>query len=282
MREATISLALAVWVGGLLGAVASAECAGRAPTAAHADAGAGGQEGRLTIRDGKGYFLDELTGDVATEEPSEDILLQARQNRRNRFVEILRPRCEMELALSAAPEHLRAGAGLLVLRADGYARARESSNGFECIVNRDHPRALKPTCFDAGGTKAIVPKILQIGLWLLQGVKVDEIDRRVQYALASGAFQRAARPGVAYMLSNFNRPWNPNSESLGWFPPHVMFYAPNLTNEDIGYDPDSYSPHRRLPLVAYQGPHGYIIMVTGETRPKVKSELKACPPWVWE
>jgi hypothetical protein len=36
-----------------------------------------------------------------------------------------------------------------------------------------------------------------------------------------------------------------------------MFYAPHLTNEDIGSNGAS-----GLPFVAYQGPHGYMIMPT--------------------
>lgn len=58
--------------------------------------------------------------------------------------EIMSEDREMAMALSAAPEHLRAEAGVYVLRESGFVRARDSRNGFTCIVNRDHPRALKP------------------------------------------------------------------------------------------------------------------------------------------
>src|SRR5215472_17197242 len=75
--------------------------------------------------------------------------------------EVLTLEREMALALSAAPEHLRAAAGLYALEADGFRQVRESKNGFTCIVNRDHPLNLKPTCFDAEGTATIVPKIVQ-------------------------------------------------------------------------------------------------------------------------
>ena len=197
-------------------------------------------------------------------------------------VDVLPEACEVGLALSAAPENLRPAVGLLILREEGYRRVRASTNGFDCIVNRDHPMAIKPTCFDAEGAATIVPKIVQVGDWLLEGLDTTEIERRVAEGFESGLFRAPARPGVAYMLSNFNRPWNPNTETLGWFPPHIMFYAPELTNRDIGFDPASYEPGQMLPLIAYEGPHGFMVMVTGETRPRAKGELKRCPDWVVE
>lgn len=197
-------------------------------------------------------------------------------------LEILPPACELELALAAAPDHLRPGAGAWALGEGGYGRVRESRNGFDCIVNRDHPRSLKPTCFDAEGAATIVPKIIEMGQWLIEGLAPEEIRQREEYGFVNGTFQRPSRAGVAYMLSNYNRPWFAQSGTLGRFPPHVMFYAPDLTNEDIGFDPEAFAADRRLPMVAYQGPHGYIIMITGENRPRAKDELKGCPSWVWE
>src|SRR2546428_13419569 len=41
---------------------------------------------------------------------------------------------EVELALSAAPTHLRDGATVWVLEMSGYAIARKGSNAFTCVV----------------------------------------------------------------------------------------------------------------------------------------------------
>jgi hypothetical protein len=46
---------------------------------------------------------------------------------------------EMAVALSAAPEHLQGGASVYVLKQTGFALVRQGTNGFSCIVNRDHP-----------------------------------------------------------------------------------------------------------------------------------------------
>jgi hypothetical protein len=50
--------------------------------------------------------------------------------------ELLSREKEIALALSAAPEHLRQGAGVYALERDGFVKVRDSSNGFICIVNR--------------------------------------------------------------------------------------------------------------------------------------------------
>ena len=63
------------------------------------------------------------------------------------------------------------------------------------------------------------------------------------------------------MLSGDIRNYNPSTKQLESFPPHVTFYAPNLTNADIGSD-GRFEPG--LPSIAYQGPQGFMIMVLGE------------------
>lgn len=65
---------------------------------------------------------------------------------------------EFALAVSAAPEHLRGGAAVYVLEETGFVKAREGTNGYSCIVNRDHPLNRKPTCYDSEGTATILPR----------------------------------------------------------------------------------------------------------------------------
>lgn len=162
---------------------------------------------------------------------------------------------ETEMALSAAPEHLRASAGVYVLTTSGYKQTRRSTNKFTCIVNRDHPKALKPTCFDEEGTATILPKILRVGELMMQGKSSSEIAADIRDGFANGKFVSPRRPGVAYMLSGDIRNVSSSTGAVSSFPPHVMFYAPNLTNDDIGSNGTT-----GLPFVAYQGPHGYMIM----------------------
>ena len=165
---------------------------------------------------------------------------------------------ETRLALSAAPEHLRAKAGLYVFTAEGFKKIRDSQNGFTCIVNRDHPLNLKPTCYDEEGAATILPKVLFVGKELAKGEPIEKIGEEVAKKFQAGEFVSPRRPGVAYMLSNEIRNFNPRTGRVGSFPPHVMFYAPNLTNADIGSD-GSFSPG--MPSIAYPGPHAFMVVV---------------------
>jgi hypothetical protein len=167
---------------------------------------------------------------------------------------------EMAMALSAAPEHLRGAASVYVLKETGFVLVRKGTNGFSCIVNRDHPLNQKPTCYDAEGSETILPKVLRFGELLRKGVPLEQIKSEIAEGFRSGKFISPRRPGVAYMLSGDIKNYNASSGKVESFPPHVMFYAPNLTNEDIGSD-GKFEPG--LPSIAYQGPQGFMIVVLG-------------------
>jgi hypothetical protein len=173
---------------------------------------------------------------------------------------------EIALALSAAPEHLRKGAGVYVLERSGFVKVRDSANGFTCIVNRDHPLNQKPVCFDAEGTATILPKILRVGELLMQGKSMSEINAEIAEGFRTGKYISPRRAGVAYMLSGDIRNFNPRTGKVESFPPHIMFYAPNLTNADLGTTPEALAKDPTLPFVAYQGPHGFIIVVNSDAK----------------
>jgi len=80
---------------------------------------------------------------------------------------------EMAMALSAGPDHIRANASVYVLQKNGFVLARQGTNGFACIVNRDHPLNQKPTCYDPEGAATILPKVLRVGELLMKGVPLD-------------------------------------------------------------------------------------------------------------
>jgi hypothetical protein len=168
---------------------------------------------------------------------------------------------ETALALSAAPAHLRSGAAVYVLRANGFVKIRESSNHFSCIVNRENALDLRPTCYDAEGTETILPKVIQIGAWLMAGKSPSEITELVADGFKRGRFIAPRRPGIAYMLSEENRKFDPWTGAVAAVQPHVMFYAPNLTNADIG----SNGGRDGLPFIADCGPHGFMIMMPSKS-----------------
>lgn len=164
---------------------------------------------------------------------------------------------EMALAEGAGPPALAAEATLWVLGERGYEVAREGSNGASCLVSRDRVDTLEPICFDAEGTRAILPVYLERARLRAAGLD-DEIEGRIRAGFESGRFSAPSKPGIAYMLSEHNRVFN--GREVISYPPHIMVYAPYATNADIGADMSD--PF--LPWVLNEGdPHAYIIVVTG-------------------
>lgn len=165
---------------------------------------------------------------------------------------------EIALAEEAGPPALVAGATIYVLGEKGYEVAREGDNGASCLVSRDRVDTLEPLCFDAEGTRAILPVHLLRGRLRAQGMSDEQIEERVRAGFDSGELGPPARAGIAYMLSEHNKVFN-GSEVIG-YPPHIMVYAPYATNADIGADmSDPY-----MPWVLEEGsPHAYIIVLVG-------------------
>ena len=179
---------------------------------------------------------------------------------------------EIELALSAAPKHLRDGAGVYVLRAQGFVRERESRNGFTCIVNRDHPLSRKPVCYDAEGTTTVLPVVLREGELLMKGMRPEKIRAEIAAGFRDGKFISPRRPGVAYMLSHDALEFDARARRAVPFPPRIMFYAPNLTNQDIGSTGNGADG---LPFIADSGHQALMIVIPRPDRAKRSVEQSA-------
>lgn len=167
---------------------------------------------------------------------------------------------EIELALQAAPESLRAGATVYVFGTTGYRKVRTGANGFTCLVNRDGNQNgdhdLKPTCWDAEGSRTIVPVMLHVGELIARGASADTIKQDIDAGFLSGRFVSPQRTGVAYMLKG-DLEFDPKTRAIisTYYPPHYMFYAPGVTNKDLGLEPDWYKHDHGRPWV-YDGYSG--------------------------
>ena len=169
---------------------------------------------------------------------------------------------EASMALSAAPEHLRARAGVYRLGVRGFDLVRPSTNGFNCLVAREPSLGLGPLCFDKEGSETLLKAELMQGELMRQGRSETEIAALVAAAFAAGRLAAPRRPGVAYMLSNnFSSVDAASGKRRCIFPPHLMFYAPYMKNADIGAEPG----HRgsvELPWILNEGkPNAYILVV---------------------
>jgi hypothetical protein len=140
---------------------------------------------------------------------------------------------EIALALSACPPSAANKAAVYVLDKSGYIKVRDSQNGFTAIVQHSVPTAQEPQCMDAEGTRTFLPRMLKVAELRAQGKSPEEIKRFVADAIAKGVFQPPTRPGVDYMLSTQNVVPD-DKGNIAPFPPHVMFYAPYMTNADLG------------------------------------------------
>lgn len=166
--------------------------------------------------------------------------------------------CEVALALSAAPAHLRSGAGVYVLGSEGYERVRDAQNGFTCIVERNHRDSIVPQCFDKTSESANLAAILDVGKQVRMGKSFDEAIAIRQAALENGDYPTPGH-GIAYMISDYNYIYNHRAGVMLDVEPHLMFHAPHLTAEDIGADAEASRNNRGLPTINAQGPHGFMI-----------------------
>src|SRR6185436_1243607 len=167
---------------------------------------------------------------------------------------------EIDLALKAAPAHLRADATVFIFGKNGYEKVRTGTNGFNCMVNRDGLQkgdtAVHPTCWDAEGSRTILPVMLRVGELLAQKKTATEIKSDIDEGFSEGRFQSPAKTGIAYMLAGdvkFDR--QTGKLSAVEFPPHYMIYAPAVTNKDIGVTSDGLKQTPGLPFV-YSGYSG--------------------------
>jgi hypothetical protein len=172
---------------------------------------------------------------------------------------------EIGLALSACPPSVASKAAVYVLDESGYVKVRDSQNGFTAIVQHSLPNSREPRCMDAEGTRTHLQRVLKVAELRAQGKSPEEIKRFIADALAKGLLQPPTRPGVDYMLSTENLV--PNAKGIVVpFPPHVMFYAPYLTNADLGLDGELGSDGNPVgpAFVASEGtPHALIIVPVG-------------------
>jgi hypothetical protein len=189
---------------------------------------------------------------------------------------------EADFALSALPPQLRPGATVYLLDPNkGFYVARKGTNGFICFVTRtewewgkfrnDVAAAIS---YDAEGARTIFPVYIDVAAMRASGkftalqIKNIVIDR-----LRKGIYKAPARTGISYMLGPVMRayPGTPADQRVMTMSmPHYMFYAPYLTNTDLGNIPDGKAdgPFIVNPgdvvLGARKGPYGYIIVPAGE------------------
>jgi hypothetical protein len=150
---------------------------------------------------------------------------------------------QITLAESAAPAEVSSKATVYVLGSKGYEKAREGTNGFSCFVGRHFVKpaetTIEPQCFDAEGSRTLLLVYMHGEELRTNGKSEAEIKADVANGYKEGRYQCPSKPGFLYMMSNRNRLRAMPEHGTGIFPPHLMFYAPNMTTKDIGLDAQS-------------------------------------------
>jgi hypothetical protein len=144
---------------------------------------------------------------------------------------------QVAIAESAGPAAVARDATIFVIGPTGYRKVRDGTNGFTCLISRQFRNTVEPECFDAEGTATFVPVRMFVETERANGTSEEVIEKAVASAYASGRFIGPRKPGLIYMLSPHNYVFDPVRKQIIHFPGHLMFYAPNATEKDVGSGP---------------------------------------------
>jgi hypothetical protein len=161
-------------------------------------------------------------------------------------IEQMSAKLETRFALSALPPALRDKATVYLLDPKkGYQLSRQGTSGVTCLVERtvwewaDFRNDIYiPLCYDAVGTKAHLRVIMDTATLRAQGMGPAALKAEIESRYKNGTYGAPEKPGLSYMVSPVMRAVGPPDMKVHTMSmPHVMFYAPHITNEDIGAVP---------------------------------------------
>jgi len=180
---------------------------------------------------------------------------------------------ETDFALSSLPPYVRNDATIYLLDPEkGYYVARQGKNDFICFVLRTQWETgefrqdlASAISYDAEGAKTIFPVYEDVAVMRGSGkFTASQIKDTIKARFANGYYIAPRRPGLSYMLAPVMRSdvGNDTTRRVATFSlPHYMFYAPYITEANIGGNSPSGGP---MILGDGKGPHGYIMVPAGE------------------
>jgi hypothetical protein len=97
-----------------------------------------------------------------------------------------------------------------------------------------------PLCYDAEGSKSFLKVIMDVATLRIQGMSPVALKAEIERRYRNRIYRVPEKAGVSYMIAPIVRTWMMPDWHVHTMPmPHLMFYAPNITNEDVGADPAS-------------------------------------------
>lgn len=156
---------------------------------------------------------------------------------------------EIALARTAAPDSISGPAAIRILTPAGYTDAVTGTNGFVCMVMRGFtapsytpamildlvydPSVRAPICFNAQAAQQVMPYYELRTRLGLQGKTPAQITAGVEVANKDGTLPQRTGVSFAYMWSAEQN----LGPAIGHWHPHLMIFAPYLTNDMLGNNP---------------------------------------------
>jgi hypothetical protein len=198
-------------------------------------------------------------------------------------IEQMPPKLETQFALSALPPAMREQATVYLLDPKkGYQLSRRGTSGVTCLVERTaweqadfRNDIYVPLCYDAEGSKSFLKVIMDAASLRIQGLSPAALKAEIENRYKNKTYRVPEKAGLSYMIAPVHRTWMlPDGKVHTGSMPHLMFYAPNMTNEDIGAVPNS---SLLYPFVFKEGiaEQSYMIQFIGEAeKAKIMADEK--------
>ncbi|MFI4920545.1 MAG: hypothetical protein ACHQAZ_02760 [Gammaproteobacteria bacterium] len=203
-------------------------------------------------------------------------------------IEQMPAKLETRYALSAVPQGLRDKASVYLLDPKvGYQLSRQGTSGVACIVERTQWELADfrddiyfPVCYDAAGAATYLKVIMDAAALRAKGMGAAALKAEVERRYKDKTYGVPARAGLSYMVGPMMRTIGPPDLKVHTMAmPHLMFYAPNVTDAEIGAAPDLAEPSSLLyPFISRQGngETSYMIQLIGETeKARILADEKA-------
>ena len=186
------------------------------------------------------------------------LAVSARGQPNSSTIEPMPEALEIRYALSALPPALRSGA--TVYRLDvtkGYVLAQRGTTGITCIVQRTaweqadfRDDIYVPRCYDAAGSATYLEVLEDAESLRIRGMSPAALKVEIERRYDTKRYRAPGKAGLSYMLSPVMRTWLPDRTVRTMSVPHVMFYAPGVTDADVGALPNV---SRDYPFIIREG-----------------------------
>lgn len=178
---------------------------------------------------------------------------------------LMPPDREIALAESAAPPAIAKAASIFLLHRGGFVLERQGGSGFTCFVARTAPGEIEPICYqDEEKSHTLVAREFIEQQLREKGFDDAAVDAEIGQRYRRGELRPSQNFGLAYMLSPCNRVAGQSGQLISEHP-HLMFYAPYATNQQLGLSMPTEHGSIYAPFILFEGEPWAFLIVRSET-----------------